>query len=162
MSNDNRQFLAFSLGGDSFAIPVEQIREIIEYAQLTTIPGLPTFLRGLINLRGTVVPVLDLQVRLGKDATQVQRRTCIVIVEVEQEEERIALGILVDAVSEVITLAPEKVEPPPSFGVDLRSDFISGILNLDKRFVVSLDLHNVLSIDELASLIGLHRPRQEG
>lgn len=162
MSNDHRQFLAFCLGGDFFAIPVEQIREIIEYAPLTTIPGLPAFLRGLINLRGTVVPVLDLQVRLGKNVTRVQRRTCIVIIEIEHEEERVALGILVDAVSEVINLAPEKVEPPPSFGIDLRSDFISGVLNLDQRFVISLSLQDVLSIDELAGLIGLHRPRQEG
>lgn len=155
MITTSRQFLSFSLGGDSLAIPVEQVREIIEYTPLTVIPGMPRFLRGLINLRGTVVPVIDIQARLGNPATSIQRRTCIVIVEVPLDENNILLGILVDTVSEVISMDPDKIESSPSFGVRMRADFVSGILNLENRFVIALDLFNILSIDELATLIGM-------
>jgi len=151
----SHQFLSFSLGGEALAVPVEQVREIIEYTPLTIIPGIPVFLRGLINLRGTVVPVIDLQARIGKPPTPIQRRTCIVIVEFVQEESTVNLGMLVDSVNEVITMEPEKIDAAPIFGVDLRPDFISGVLNLENRFVIALDLKQVLSIEELSSLISL-------
>jgi len=151
----SHQFLSFSLGGEALAVPVEQVREIIEYTPLTIIPGIPVFLRGLINLRGTVVPVIDLQARIGKPPTPIQRRTCIVIVEFVQEESTVNLGMLVDSVNEVITMESEKIDAAPIFGVDLRPDFISGVLNLENRFVIALDLKQVLSIEELSSLISL-------
>ena len=153
--SQNRQYLSFSLGGDSLAIPVEQVREIIEYSPLTVIPGMPPFLRGLINLRGTVVPVIDLQARLEKPATCIGRRTCIIIAEVRYDEESIMLGILVDSVSAVIDMETNKIDGAPPFGVEMRSDFISGILNLENRFIVALDLSRALSIEELSSLISL-------
>lgn len=153
--SQNRQYLSFSLGGDSLAIPVEQVREIIEYSPLTVIPGMPPFLRGLINLRGTVVPVIDLQARLEKPATIVGRRTCIIIAEVRYDDESIMLGILVDSVSAVIDMETNKIDGAPPFGVEMRSDFISGILNLENRFIVALDLSRALSIEELSSLISL-------
>lgn len=153
MSQDTRQFLTFHLDGEFLAVPVEQVREIIEFTPPTPVPGLPPFMRGLINLRGTVVPVIDLQARLGKVPTEIHRRTCIVVVELQDDEEKSELGMLVHSVNEVLTLDSSHVEPAPSFGIDMPPEFVSGILNLDHRFVIALDLRSTLSIDELSLLI---------
>jgi len=149
-----RQFLVFRLGTESFAIPIGHVREIIEFNGLTTIPMMPSFLRGVLNLRGAVVPVIDLQARFGRGETIVAKRTCVVIVEVVQEAKNL-IGVMVDAVSEVISVGPSEVESKPTFGTKIRSDFVDGILNLKDRFVVTLDVDNVLSIEEMASLIGI-------
>jgi purine-binding chemotaxis protein CheW len=148
------QYLTFSLGGESFAIPIEHVREIIEFGGITTIPMMPSFLRGVINLRGSVVPVVDLQARFGRGETTISKRTCVVIVEVVVENSAHMLGALVDAVSEVLTLDRGRLESKPSFGSGLRADFVDGILNLDDRFIVTLDINQVLSVEEMAALVG--------
>lgn len=153
-SESPRQYLTFSLGGESFAIPIEHVREIIEFGGITTIPMMPAFLRGVINLRGAVVPVVDLQARFGRGETAIAKRTCVVIVEVVVEENAHLLGALVDAVSEVLTLDRGRLESKPSFGSGLRADFVDGILNLDDRFIVTLDINKVLSVEEMAALVG--------
>jgi purine-binding chemotaxis protein CheW len=149
-----RQYLTFSLGGESFAIPIEHVREIIEFGGITTIPMMPPFLRGVINLRGAVVPVVDLQARFARGETTIGKRTCVVIVEVVVDEHAHLLGALVDAVSEVLTLDRNRLESKPSFGSGLRADFVDGILNLDDRFIVTLDINKVLSVEEMAALVG--------
>jgi purine-binding chemotaxis protein CheW len=149
-----RQYLTFSLGGESFAIPIEHVREIIEFGGITTIPMMPPFLRGVINLRGAVVPVVDLQARFGRGETTIAKRTCVVIVEVVVEDASHLLGALVDAVSEVLTLDRSRLESKPSFGSGLRADFVDGILNLEDRFIVTLDINKVLSVEEMAALVG--------
>ncbi|GAA5173661.1 chemotaxis protein CheW [Niveibacterium umoris] len=149
-----RQFLTFSLGGEMFAIPLEHIREIIEFGGLTEIPMMPDFLRGVINLRGAVVPVIDLAARFGRAPTAIARRTCIVILEVLQEEQLMPLGVIVDAVSEVLAVEHSQIEPRPSFGAKIRAEFIEGMINHHDKFVVALDIQHVLSVDEMASLIG--------
>jgi len=149
-----RQYLTFVLSGEDFAIPIEHIREIIEFKSITTIPLMPAFLRGVINLRGAVVPVVDMAARFARGATTVGQRTCVVIVEISDGDETQVLGIMVDAVNEVIDVDAAQIEPRPAFGAKIRSDFIENILNIDQEFVVVLDVCKVLSVDEIADLIG--------
>lgn len=153
--SEMRQFLTFMLGGETFAIPITQIREIIEFSGITGIPMVPDFLRGVINLRGSVVPVVDLSARLGRGITVTGRRSCVVILEVAQTNDTQCMGVLVDAVSEVITVTPAHIEPRPSFGARIRSEFIECILNIEGRFVISLDVGQVMSVEEMAMLVGV-------
>jgi len=150
-----RQFLTFTLGGNYHAVPIEHVLEIIEFDGMTPIPMTPDFLRGVINLRGAVVPVVDLQARFGRAQTTLGKRTCFVIVEVDHDGIQHPLGIMVDAVNEVVDVDRSRLEPAPTFGTRLRQDFVDGILNLDGRFVVVLDIRRVLSIEEMASVVGL-------
>jgi purine-binding chemotaxis protein CheW len=117
---DNRQYLTFSVGGEIFAIGILNIKEIIEYGSVTEIPMMPVFIRGVINLRGAVVPVIDLSVRFGRPATQIARRTSIVIIEVREGEVHQDIGIVVDAVHEVLEIPASEIEPPPAFGTKIR------------------------------------------
>lgn len=149
------QYLTFTLAGEAFAIPIEHVREIIEFNGLTTIPMMPPFLRGVINLRGAVVPVVDLQARFGRGETEINKRTCVIIVELNHDDETPSIGIMVDAVNEVLSVERNRIEAKPAFGTKIRADFIDGILNLDGRFIITLDIQQVLSIDEMASLIGV-------
>jgi purine-binding chemotaxis protein CheW len=148
------QYLTFTLGAELFALPIAPIREIIEFQGLTEIPLTPAFLRGVINLRGAVVPVIDLSVRFGRAATEIGRRTCVVIVEVGLEDGVHPLGMIVDAVNEVLEVEPGRIEAKPGFGAGLRADFVAGMLNLGGRFVVTLDIESVLSSAELEQLVG--------
>jgi purine-binding chemotaxis protein CheW len=115
---------------------------------------MPPFIRGVINLRGSVVPVIDLFVRFGRPGTAVAHRTCIVILELTQGEATAELGVLVDNVSEVLSIAASEIEPAPAFGSDLRAEFIAGVARVGDRFVILLDVNHVLAIDELAALVG--------
>ncbi len=146
------QYLTFMLGGEAYAIGILAIKEIIENGQVTRVPMMPEFIRGVINLRGAVVPVIDLGVRFGAGATAMGRRTCIVILEVESDGESHDVGILVDAVNEVMDIAAADVEPAPAFGAKIRTDFIAGMGKVNEKFVVILDPARVLSVDEMAAL----------
>ena len=149
------QYLTFMLGGEVFAIGILSIKEIIEYGQLTEVPRMPSFIRGVINLRGAVVPVIDLGSRFGKQASAVSRRTCIVIIEVIHEDEQHVVGVMVDAVNEVLDIAPNEIEPAPSFGAKIRADFIQGMGKVNGKFVIILNVDHVLSLDEMSSLAGV-------
>jgi purine-binding chemotaxis protein CheW len=151
---DQQQYLTFVLGGEQFAIGILAIKEIIEYGQLTTVPMMPDFIRGVINLRGSVVPVVDLSSRFGGKQTEVTRRTCIVIIEVMSENERQDIGVIVDAVNEVLDIASTEIEPAPTFGAKIRADFISGMGKVEGKFVIILNVDKVLSVQELAALEG--------
>jgi len=146
------QYLTFALGGEMFAVGILNVKEIIEYGHLTEIPMMPSFIRGVINLRGSVVPVIDLSARFGGKVTELSRRTCIVIVEVTDEETRHDIGIMVDAVSEVLDIPGSEIEPPPSFGARIRADFIFGMGKVAGTFVIILSINKVLSVDEIAQL----------
>jgi purine-binding chemotaxis protein CheW len=141
------QYLTFMLGGEAFAIGILGIKEIIEYGHLTEVPMMPDCVRGVINLRGAVVPVMDLQARFGRQASAVTKRTCIVIVELGDAAESQVIGVVVDAVNEVLDLPAADIEPPPSFGASIRSDFVSGMAKVRGKFVIVLDVTNVLSIE---------------
>jgi purine-binding chemotaxis protein CheW len=148
-TSEQGQYLIFTVCGEAFAIDILHVKEIIEYGQLTEVPMMPDVVRGVINLRGAVVPVIDLSARFGRAPTQVARRTCIVIVELEQAGERHDVGIIVDAVNEVMEIPAAEIEPPPSFGTQLRTDFIAGMGKLNGKFVIVLKADQVLSLEEL-------------
>jgi purine-binding chemotaxis protein CheW len=148
------QYLTFALGGEMFAVGILNVKEIIEYGNLTEIPMMPAFIRGVINLRGSVVPVIDLAARFGGKPTELGRRTCIVIVEVMDDDARHDIGIVVDAVSEVLDIPDSEIEPPPSFGARIRADFIFGMGKVAGKFVIILNINRVLSVEEIAQLTG--------
>ena len=147
-----QQYLTFTLGGEMFAVAILNVKEIIEYGTVTEIPMMPGFIRGVINLRGAVVPVIDLSCRFGGKSTEVARRTCIVIIELTQDDQKHDIGVMVDAVSEVLEIARAEIEPPPSFGAKIRTDFISGMGKVNGKFVIILDVARVLSVEEIAML----------
>lgn len=150
-----QQYLVFSLCGETFAIGICSIKEIIEYGQLTEVPMMPELVRGVINLRGAVVPVVDLAVRFGRKPTEVARRTCIVIVETEAQPDEVqVIGVIVDAVNEVLDIPAQEIEPAPSFGARIRSDFIEGMGKVAGKFVILLSLRHALSVDELSDIVG--------
>jgi len=150
------QYLTFVLAGEPFAIGILAIKEIIEYRGLATVPMMPACVRGVINLRGAVVPVIDLQARFGRASSEVSKRTCIVIVEVANDAEaggsRQVVGVVVDAVNEVLDIAPADIEPAPSFGARIRSDFIAGVGKVRGKFVILLDVDRVLTLDDLGGI----------
>ena len=150
-----QQYLTFTLGSEMFAVETLSVKEIIEYGQLTEVPMMPAFIRGVINLRGAVVPVIDLAVRFGRQPREVTKRTCIVIVELIENDQKHDLGVMVDAVSEVLEIAAADIEPPPSFGAKIRTDFISGMGKVGGKFVIILDVARVLSVEEIAMITGL-------
>jgi purine-binding chemotaxis protein CheW len=149
------QYLMFNLDKETFATPIQSIREIIEHQNMTKVPLTPEFLSGVINLRGAVVPVLDLSARFGRMKTQIGRRTCIVIVDAQVNEQYYQIGVIVDGVTEVLEVELDKVETPPDFGLGLRSDFIAGMINQNDRFIVVLDMNCILSTQELEALVQL-------
>ncbi len=153
---DVLQYLTFQLSGETYAIGILSIKEILEYTTLTQVPLMPAFIRGVMNLRGAVVPVIDLAVRFGRNETGVSRRTCVVIIEVANEEMPQYIGILVDVVHEVLAIRAADIEPPPQFGSRIRVDFISGMARVDNRFVVLLDVEKVLSVEEMATLSAMN------
>ncbi|MDO9007973.1 MAG: chemotaxis protein CheW [Thiobacillus sp.] len=148
-AQEPQQYLTFMLGGEVFAIGILHIKEIIEYGQLTTVPMMPEFIRGVINLRGAVVPVVDLASRFGGKPSPITRRSCIVILELETDEDTPVIGVVVDAVNEVLEIAGTDIVPPPSFGTRIRTDFIKGMGKVQERFVIILSVDKVLSTDEL-------------
>lgn len=147
------QYLTFTLGGETFAIAILGVKEIIEYTTLTDVPMMSSCIRGVINLRGSVVTVMDLSVRFGRAQTPVTKRTCIVIVEIEDGGERHVIGVVVDAVNAVLEIPAGEIEPPPAFGAAIRHDFIEGMGKINGRFVILLALGQVFAgIGEDAAL----------
>ncbi|HEX5357557.1 MAG TPA: chemotaxis protein CheW [Aquabacterium sp.] len=146
------QFLTFWLGEELLGMDIRTVREIIQCGPMATVPLMPQFLRGIINLRGSVVPVIDLNARFGRPASEVSKKSCVVIFDAKRGGERTELGLLVDAVSEVLKIAPDQIESPPDFGTSVRRDFIMGIGKVGKRFVVLLDPDRALDVQEMAQL----------
>jgi purine-binding chemotaxis protein CheW len=146
------QYLAFTLQGETFATDIRSVHEVIQFSGLTEVPLMPSFIRGVINLRGAVVPVIDLSVRFGRGLTEAARRTCVVILEVAHGEKRVVLGVLVDHVNEVLEIGASEIEPAPSFGSHLRSDFIAGVGKVGGKFVILLNVEHALSVEEMASI----------
>jgi purine-binding chemotaxis protein CheW len=132
------KYLTFGLGDEVFAMDIRTVREIIQYGPVTLVPLMPDFVRGVINLRGAVVPVIDLQARFGRPAAEIGRRTCVVIFDAMRGGERVELGLLVDAVREVIGIAADQIEPPPDFGASVAREFILGMGKVVGRFVIIL------------------------
>ncbi|WP_431477968.1 chemotaxis protein CheW [Massilia eburnea] len=148
------QYLSFRLGQETFGLGILAVREIIEYGGVTDVPMMPPCVRGVINLRGAVVPVLDLAARFGRAGGAIGRRSCIVIVENGAAPEQQVLGLLVDAVNAVLDIDAGQIEPPPSFGAGLRNDFVTGIGKVNGKFVILVNLESVLNVPEIAAMAG--------
>jgi purine-binding chemotaxis protein CheW len=146
------QYLTFMLGGEAFGIGIMAVKEIIEFSGITDVPMMPESIRGVINLRGAVVPVMDLAARFGRPQSVAGKRTCIVIVELENDGERQLTGVVVDAVSAVLDIPASDIEPAPSFGTRIRGDFIAGMGKLNGKFVILLNVDQVLALDGLPDL----------
>jgi len=152
---DHKQYLTFMLGGEVFAIGILVVKEIIGYGGLTVVPMMPACIRGVINLRGAVVPVMDLSARFGRESTAVSKYTCIVIVEIEAAGEQQVIGVIVDAVNAVLDIPAAEIEPAPRFGVKIRTDFIVGMGKVNGKFVILLNVDSVLSVEEISALVDL-------
>lgn len=150
--DEGQQYLSFQLGEEAFAIGILHIKEIIEYGQVTAVPMMPRFLRGVINLRGSVVPVIDLNARFGREPSSIGKRTCIVIVEVASGDQTQVLGMVVDAVNAVLDIPAKALEPAPAFGTGIRTDFIAAMGKLEQGFLIVLNLNRILSWQDIEAL----------
>ena len=147
------QYLTFMLGEEVFAMDIRTVREIIQHGAMTVVPLMPKFVRGVINLRGAVVPVIDLQSRFGRSTTIVGKKTCVIIFDASRDGEKTELGLMVDAVSEVIEIQPTQIEPPPQFGTSIQREFIRGMGKVAGEFIVILEPERALDIDDMAQLV---------
>ncbi len=150
---ETTQYLSFKLGEEIFAINVSQVREILDVIAITKVPQTPDFMQGVINLRGSVVPVMDMRLKFGMAATVRTVNTCIIVMEVTHGGESLVLGALADSVQEVLDLEPDQIEPAPRIGTRLRKEFIKGMGKHDERFIILLDIDQIFCSDEL-DLIG--------
>jgi len=151
-AEDTIQYLTFKLEDEVFATDIAQVREVLEYSQVTKVPRTPEYMRGVINLRGHVVPVLDLKLRFGMKMTETTVNTCIIIVEIHMNGEMTIIGALADSVQEVIDMEPSTIQPAPKIGTKLNTDFIKGMGKRDEKFVIILDIERIFSTDELAAV----------
>jgi purine-binding chemotaxis protein CheW len=149
---DTRQYLTFQLGEEVFGLDVSHVREILEFTTVTKVPRTPEYMRGVINLRGSVVPVVDMRLKFGLEQTEKTVNTCIVVMEVSFDAETTVVGALVDSVQEVFELEPNEIEPAPRIGTQVRTEFIKGMGKKDGRFIILLDVGRVFSSDEFASM----------
>ncbi|HMV78183.1 MAG TPA: chemotaxis protein CheW [Leptospiraceae bacterium] len=146
------QLLTFYCGAEVFAIDILKVKEIKEYTELTSIPLMPKAVQGVINLRGQVLPIIDLNIRFGRPAAKITRRTCIIVVEISGNEEISSIGILVDSVNEVVSVFQNDIEQAPSFGSKIRNDFIQSIAKVNGKFIIILNMEQVLSVEELSRI----------
>lgn len=158
---EQQQYLTFTLSSEPYALSILCIKEIIQFGQLTEVPRMPNFIRGVINLRGAVVPVIDLSARFGRLATVVGQRNCIIIVEVTTGEEKHSIGVMVDAVNAVLEIPAKEIEAAPTFGTNVRTDFIEGMGKINGKFVIILNVQHVLSMDDMAAMVAGRSDLQE-
>lgn len=152
IGDDVTQCLTFVLNGEAYGINILNIKEIIEFGNITQVPMMPDFIAGVINLRGSVVPVVDLALRVSQSSSERTKRTSIVIIDVEHEGQRLEIGLSVDVVNEVLNISSSDIEPTPSFGTKIRTDFISGMGKVDEQLLVLLNIEQVLSVEELSMI----------
>lgn len=147
---ETTQFLTFKLEDELFALDIEQVREVLDFTSITKVPQTPDYMRGVINLRGRVVPVVDLRLKFGKTMAEQTVNTCVIIVEVQMDGEKVVMGAMADAVQEVLDLEPDQIEPPPRLGTKLNTEFIRGMGKHADQFIIILDIDRVFSCDEMA------------
>ncbi len=154
------QYLTFFLAGEEYAITILQVTDIIECGIVTRVPGTPAWIRGVHNLRGTVVPVIDLAIKFGLPATEITRRTCIVIVEIRVDDEALIMGVMADSVHQVIELGADQIQAAPAFGPRVRVDCLLGMASSNGKFIVLLDIDRILATDEVlnAAISALDEP----
>lgn len=146
-------YLTFKLGAEVFALEVKKVREVLDFTTITKIPRTPEFLRGVINLRGSVVPVVDLRLGFGLDSVEPTVNTCIIVVEVVMAQETIIVGALADAVEEVIDIDASEIQPPPRLGSAIQTDFIQGMGKRENGFLMILNIDRIFSTGEVAQIV---------
>ncbi len=146
------QYLTFRLEEEIYALDINQVREVLDFTKVTKVPKMPDFMRGVINLRGGVVPVVDLRLKFGMGMTEITVDTCIIIMEITLDQEATLLGAMADSVQEVLTLEPGHVEPAPKIGTRLKTEFIKGMGKKNKEFIIILDIDRVFSTEELVTV----------
>ncbi|WP_026840672.1 chemotaxis protein CheW [Citrifermentans bremense] len=146
---ETTQYLTFKLEDELFALDIGKVREVLDFTTITKVPQTPDYMRGVINLRGSVVPVVDLRLKFGMVTAEQTVNTCVIIVEVELEGERVVMGAMADAVQEVLDLEPDQIEPPPRIGTKLNTDFIKGMGKHNDQFIIILDIDKVFTSSEL-------------
>jgi purine-binding chemotaxis protein CheW len=149
---ETRQYLTFKLGKEIFATDVAKVREVLDFTTITEIPRTPDFMSGVINLRGSVVPVVDMRLCLEMSKTERTTNTCIVVLEVLLDNESIVIGALADSVEEVIDLEPDQIRPAPRIGTQIRTDFLKGMGKREDQFIMILDIDRVFSADEIGAV----------
>ena len=147
--NDINQFLTFKLDNEVFAVEIFRVREVLEYGKITKVPQTPDVMKGVINLRGSVVPVVDMRTTFGIEPTENTVNTCIIILEIMMEEEQILIGALVDSVEEVMDMMPNQIEPPPKIGTKLKTEYIKGMGKQDENFIIILNVEMIFTLEEL-------------
>jgi len=152
VQEQSNQYLTFLVSKESYAIRIIDVKEIIEMSSVTRVPMTPDYIHGVINLRGSVVPVVDLSARLGKGCTEISKRSCIILVEIELVDSVQLIGMLVDEVKEILDIALENIQSAPDFGSEIRTDFIQAMGRVDDHFIILLAINRVLSVDELSQL----------
>ena len=145
-------YLTFQLGGEVYALEILKVQEIIGMMNVTRVPRMPEFVRGVVNLRGKVIPVVDLRLKFGLEAQEDTEKTCIIVVEIEQDGQKTTMGIIVDEVSEVIDVSTDQIEPPPDFGASVRTDFILGMGKIGEKVLMMLDIGKVLAREEAIAI----------
>lgn len=148
-----RQYLTFTLDSELFAVDVAKVREVLDFTSITKIPRTPEYMRGVINLRGSVVPVVDMRVKFGMSKTESKIDTCIIVLEIQMENEIVVLGALADSVQEVFELEPDQIEPAPRIGTKFNAEFLKGMGKRDEVFIMILDIDKVFSTDELTLVV---------
>jgi purine-binding chemotaxis protein CheW len=146
------QYLTFVLDEEMYALDINKVREVLDLGTITKVPRMPDFMRGVINLRGGVVPVVDLRMKFGLGATEKTVNTCIIIIEIGIDGENTLCGVLADSVNEVLDIEDDRIEPPPKIGTRLRTEFISGMGKKNDQFIIILDIDRVFSGEEMAKV----------
>ena len=146
------QYLTFFVAGEEYAVNILKVKEIIEYDTVTTVPNTAPWIRGVTNLRGNVVPVIDLAVKFGLPRSKISKFSCIVISEVSYDDEKLTMGVIADSVSQVLEFPGDEIEAPPPFGARLRIEFLLGMGRMGKRFCLILDIDKVLTTDEILAV----------
>ena len=153
-NNETIQYLTFKLGDELFGVDVSKAREVLDYSEVTHVPQMPGYMLGVINLRGSVVPVINLRKKFGMADSEQTIDTCIIVIEIEIDGDVIVVGTMVDAVQEVLDLTEAQIEPPPRLGTKLNTEFIKGMGNIEDQFLIILDIDRVFTAEELSVLEG--------
>ena len=147
------KYLTFRLGQEDYGLEILQVQEIIGMQEITGIPRTPDFVKGVINLRGKVIPVVDLRLKFDMDEVEVSRKTCIIVVQISQEAEKVIMGIVVDEVSEVLEIGAQEIEPAPAFGTHINTSFIQGMAKIENAVKILLDIDKIMSENEMTALL---------
>jgi len=153
MAITDEKLLTFSLGSEGYGVPILKVKEIIGMMHITPVPRTPDFVKGVINLRGKIIPVMDLRAKFNMDEKEYNERTCIIVVEIELNGVQRLLGVVVDMVSEVVSISSEEIEPPPQYGTKLDHNYILGIGKIKERVVIILDINEIFLDDEVIKML---------